>query len=107
MDAMVGPLLSNCIKAAFHKCTDDPAMAKVCDYYRGVKRIVEDLKRYGWNKNIFLQLRLIQDIGTRFGTVLLVTERFLKSAVEVWTIIQSHNPTIALVILKLCRVLKI
>ncbi len=70
-------------------------MAGVSDNFRAVKRIVKELKRFGWNKNLPYGYHLNQDIETRFGTILLVTERFLKSASKAWTIIQAQNRSVS------------
>ena len=79
--------LSNCMKLVFQRCGGDHVLARVSDNFRAVKRIVEDSKRFGWNKNLSHGYHLNPDIETRSGTILLVTERFLKSASKAWTII--------------------
>ena len=68
-------------------------MVKANNNLCAVGTIVEDSKRYGWNKILPLGCHLTQDIETQLGAVLLVTERFLKSANNVWTIIHAQNRT--------------
>ena len=76
-------VLQNCMKTVFCQCADDPTLQKFDVDFKHVKRIVEDSKRSGWNKKLPLGYRLIQDVDTRFGTLYLVTERFLKSSSKV------------------------
>ena len=55
-------------------------------YLKSVKRIVEDSKRYGWKKDLPFGYKLSLYVHTRFSTLFLVTERFLKSSSKVWDI---------------------
>ena len=84
-------VLQNCMKLAFQKCGEDSMPLKVTVEFNSVKPIVEDSKRYGWNKNLPNGHHLKQDVETRFGTTFLVTERFLKSATEVWRLLCTEN----------------
>ena len=88
-------VLRNCMKTVFSLCTEDPSLQKIGLDFKSVKRIVEDSKRYGWNKDLPIGYRLIQDVDTRFGTLFLVTERFLKSSCKVWDIIITQGREIA------------
>ncbi len=75
--------------------TDDPLLEKIADNVKLVKRIIEDSKRFGWNKNLPHGFRLVQDVETRFGTIFRVVERFLKSSTKVWSQVLTLNRTIA------------
>ena len=79
------------MKAAYEKCAHDSTLAKVMEDFKSVKKIVEDSKRYGWNKNMPHGLHLVQDVETRFGSIFLVAERFLKSATDVWRLLCTEN----------------
>ena len=88
-------VLQNCMKAAFERCSDDNVLRTISADFRSVKRIVEDAKRYGWNKKLPRGFHLIQDVEPRFGTIFLVAERFLKSARKVQNLIVVLNRTAA------------
>ncbi len=83
------------MKPVFQLCGADSVLARVSDNFRAVQRIIEDSKRFRWNKNLPNGYHLVQDFESRFGTVLLVTERFLKSALNVWTIIRAQNRSVS------------
>ncbi len=88
-------VLQKSMQSVFESCSDDPLLNKISSDFKFVKRIVEDSKRFGWNKDLPSGYRLIQDVETRFGTVFLVCDRFLKSASKVWGVILRHNRDIA------------
>ncbi len=88
-------VLQNCMKSVFALCADDDCLQKIGLDFKCAKRIIEDSKRYGWNKDLPVGYRLIQDVETRFGTLFLFTERFLKSASKVWDIIDTQRREIA------------
>ena len=70
-------------------------LLKVIESFNSVKGIVEDSKLYGWNKSLIHRHHLKQDAETRFGTIFLVAERFLKSATEVWRLFCTENRSAA------------
>ena len=45
-------VVSKFVKIVFQGCREDSVLARVRDNFRAVKRIVEDSKRYVWNKNL-------------------------------------------------------
>ena len=79
-------VLQNCMKSVFSQCGDDACLRKIGRDFKSVKRIAEDSELYGWNKDLIFGYKLIQDVDTRFGTLFLVTESFLKSSSKVWDI---------------------
>ena len=79
-------VLQNCTKSVFSQCGDDACLRKIGRDFKSVKRIVEDSKRYGWNKGLPFGYKLIQDVDTQFSTLFRVTERFLESSSKVWDI---------------------
>ena len=62
-------VLQNCMKTVFSQCADDSTLQKIDVDLKHVKRIVEDSKRSGWNKDLPHGYRLIQDVDNRFGTL--------------------------------------
>ena len=84
-------VLQKCMQSVFENCSDDPLLSKVSSDFKFVKRIVEDSKRFGWNKDLPSGYKLMQNVETRFGTVYLVCDRFLKSATKVWSILLRLN----------------
>ncbi len=80
MDEMLRSCVTEFINSVFSLCADDSCLQKIEHDFKYVKRVVKDTKRYGWNKDLPIGYRLIQGVDTRFGTLFLVTERFLKSA---------------------------
>ena len=84
-------VLQNCMKSALSVCADDSVLQKIEFDSRSVKRIVEDSKRDGWKKDLLFNNRLIQDVETRFSTLYLVTERFMKSSSKAWDIIVRQS----------------
>ena len=71
------------MKSVFSVCAYDSSMQKIEFDFKSIKRIVEDSKRHGWNKDLPVGYRLIPDVDTRLGTLFLVTERFMKSSSKV------------------------
>ena len=88
-------VLQNCMKVAVGKCKQNDILKRVSEDFKKVKKIVEDLKRQGWNKNLQRGFRLLPDVETRFGTVFNVTQQFLKSAKHVWDLIITQDRQIA------------
>ena len=52
----------------------------------GMKKIVEDSKRAGWNYCLPIGYRLVQKVETRFRTHFLVVQRFQKSPDNIYSI---------------------
>ena len=88
-------VLQNCMKYVFSQCGDDACLRKTGRDFKSVKRIVVDSERCGSNRDLSFGYKIIQDVETRFGTSLLVTERFLKSSSKVWDITVTQNREIA------------
>ena len=70
-------------EVCFSPCANDSSLQKIEFDFRAVKPIVENSKRYGWDADLPVGFRLIHDVGTRFGTLFRVTERFMKSSSKV------------------------
>ncbi len=79
------------MKNAFIRCSNNAVLSKVKDGFEAVKNVVEDSKKFGWNKNLPHGFRLIQVVETRFRMIFLVAERFHKSAAKVWSQVVTHN----------------
>ena len=88
-------VLQNCMKLVFALCADENCLQKIGLDFKRAKCIIEYSKRYGWNKDLLVGYRLIQDVESRFGTFFLVTERFLKSSIKVYNIIVTQRWKIA------------
>ena len=70
-------VLQKCMKAVFRRCAGNEELEKIAQDLKSVKKIVENAKRCGWNKNLPGGYHLIQDVGNRLGTIYRVTERFI------------------------------
>ena len=88
-------VLQNCMKSAFSLCVDDSSLQKINFDFKAVKHIVEGSKPYGRNQDLPFGYRLIEDGVTRFGTLFLVTESFIKSSCKVWYVIIGQGREIA------------
>ncbi len=89
-------VLQNCMKYAFQRCSSILVSKKIANDLKFAKRIAEDFRRYGWNKNLPHGYRLIQDIETRFWTIYIFS--FVKGS-------RNHLPNHAISFQSLISVL--
>ena len=73
-------LLNNTMKTVLLSHCKCNTLQVVAQDFRGMKRIIEDANRSGWNPLLVNDFKLKQVYETRFGTYYQVSERFLKSS---------------------------
>ena len=82
---------NNIMKCAIDNTNNNPILSKVVPHFLSVRRIVEDAKRGNWNLWLQNGYYLKQVVETRFGSHVLVAERFLKSSERVRDVRGRHN----------------
>ena len=73
-------VLKNSMNSVFPPLADDARLLEIGLDVKSPKHFFEDSKRYAGKADLLLGYSLIKDVGIRFGTLLLVSERFLKSS---------------------------
>ncbi len=76
----IGHNRNNVMKSSMASYKDSLILQAVFQYFRVMKKIIEDENRCGWNHLLRRGLKLIQESGTRFGTYFLVFEQLFKAS---------------------------
>lgn len=73
--------------------TDEPFAASVTKDIQAMKKVIAWMKRTGKNSELPRGFALMQEIDTRFGTIHDITERFIRSAQYLPSLLESNGLT--------------
>lgn len=71
------------------KVKNNKSLRIIFENFLTVNQIVQQGKQSGWNVPLSPSFLLIQDVETSFGSSFLVVQRFLKSAVKVFDLLEG------------------